>query len=288
MSHARLTHPSRPTLEFRTGQQSESQRQAQANVINGVATDRPPLVHTETREVTESERGSVTGLRRAENDPDTSDPYQALANYALELEAHVDEFQGAGGDGYTYVNDQSGAAKDCVLESVEWSLTPGQRYELDYQATVQIGRAVYQARPIDPESVVAGAPFEAMLRLDGVELPNMRDYRVATSVGLNPRPVFDRDSAENNDIMADGGRQRRVTFEGVATGTRSDRQAFDSAVEQRLATRDPITLETRFPGYEIDGYLIAHSPTWEQQRSFGDARDGANRYSITFIEGTRA
>ena len=77
MPHARLTHPSRPTLEFRGGQNSEIQREAVANITNELATDRDPLVHTETRDIRSTERGTATGSRRARNDPDTDNAYQA-------------------------------------------------------------------------------------------------------------------------------------------------------------------------------------------------------------------
>lgn len=286
MPHARLTHPSRPTIEFRGGQESETQREAVASVTNELATERTPLVHTETREVTETERGTATGLRRARNDPDTSDPRQALANYAVELEAHVDEFQGD--PGYTYENDQAGTAKDAVLERVEWRINPGQTYELDYEATVHIGRSLFDSRSISPESVTVGAPFDAMLRLDGVELPGMRDYRVETSIGVSPTGVFDRDSAENNDIVPEEGRGRRVTYTGVHTGTRTQRANADAALRDRLATKNNITLETYFPGYSIDGYLVGYTSTFNQSTAFGEQLDGAHRYSIQFVEGTRA
>jgi len=287
--HARLTHPVRPTIEFRGGQQSESQREAVASVTNELATDRKPLVHTETRDERETERGTATGNRRARNDPGTSDPWQALANYAVELEAHVDEFQGASqADGYTYENDQNDAGKAAVLESVEWSLTPGKRYELDYEASIIVGNGTMESEDITPESVTVGAAFDAMLRVDGVACPGFRDYRVTTSIGVDPNPVFNRETAENNDIINTEGRQRRVAFEGVHTGTQSERATADAALENLLATKNNVTLETQFPGYSIDGYVLRYNSTFEQQRSFDDSVEGAHRYRLEFVEGQRA
>lgn len=286
MSHARLTHPVRPTLEFRGGQQSEVQREAVANVTNELATDRTPLVHTETRDIRATERGTATGLRRADNDPNTSDPYQALANYAVELEAHVDEFQGDD-PAYTYENDQSGESQNAILESVEWSLTRGQRYELDYDASIVIGTGVFEEANITPESVTVGASFDTMLQLNGVDLPGMRDYSVETSLGLETTPIFDRSSAENNQVIPQEGRQRRVSFEGVHTGPRTQRETDDAAVRSLLASKNNITLETRFPGYAIDGYLINYQSTFEQRRSFGST-EGSHRYRVEFVEGQRA
>jgi len=286
MSHARLTHPIRPTIEFRGGQNAEQQREAVGNVTNELATDRTPLVHTETREVRFAERGTATGRRRAANDTDTDNARQALANYAVELEAHVDEFQGD--PGYTHVDDQSGEETDAVLESVEWSLTPGRVYELDYEASVVAGQSTFESEDISPEDVSVGAPFDAMLRIDGVECPGMRDYRVETSIGVNVNAVFARDTAENNDVVPEEGRGRVLTFEGVHTGTQSERATADAALRDRLATEENVTLETSFPGYSMDGFLMRYNSTYPQNRSFDDSTKGAHQYRIEFVEGGRA
>lgn len=285
MSHARLTHPSRPTLEFRGGQNSEHRRQAVANVTNELATDRLPLVHTETRDVRHTERGTATGLRRARNDPDTSNARQALANYAVELEAHVDEFQGD--PGYSYVADQTDTSRDAVLESVEWSLTPGRTYELDYEASIVAGRSTFAAEGIDPEGVTVGAGTAPMLTVDGVACPGMRDYRVETSIGVEVNAVFNRNTAENNDVIPQEGRGRVVAYEGVHTGTQTERAAADAALRDLLATREDVTLETVFPGYSMDGFVMGYNSTFPQNRSFGTT-EGSHQYRIEFVEGTRA
>jgi hypothetical protein len=286
MTHARLTHPTRPTIEFRGGQQSEQQREAVANVTNELATDRTPLVHTETRDVRVSERGTATGRRRAANDPDTSDARQALANYAVELEAHVDEFQGD--PGYAYVADQTDTETDAVLESVEWSLTPGRVYELDYEASIVAGRSTFAAEGITPEAVSVGPTTDPMLRVDGVACPGMRDYRVATSIGVEVNAVFNRETAENNDVIPQEGRQRQVSFEGVHTGPRDVRATADAALNDLLATKENVTLETTFPGYSMEGFVVGYSSTFSQNRSFDDATDGAHQYRLEFVEGQRA
>lgn len=286
MTHARLTHPTRPTIEFRGGQQSDQQREAVANVTNELATDRTPLVHTETRDVRFAERGTATGLRRAAGDPDTTDARQALANYAVELEAHVDEFQGD--PAYSYVADQTGDETNAVLESVEWSLTPGRTYELDYEASIIAGRSTFAAEGITPEDVTVGPATGPMLRVDGVACPGMRDYRVATSIGVETSAIFNRSTAENNDVLPGEGRQRRVSFEGVHTGTRSERATADAALNDLLATKTNITLETTFPGYSMDGFLIGYNSTFSQNRSFDDATEGSHQYRIEFVEGQRA
>lgn len=280
MSHVRLTHPTRPTLEFLQPQQDEYSREAVANIAAELGTDRPPLVHTETREGNRAIRGNVTAPRREAADPDTSDWQQALANYVAELEAHVDEFQG---DGYTLEDDQLGIEKSAVLERVEWSMSPGRIYEFDYDVGVIVGRGTFESATINTDAPTVNTSLSTMLRVDGEPLPGFRDYRVEKSLGQETRAVFDRDSAENNDVIINEGPRRSVAFEGVITGTVSERQTKDAALDAKVATADPITLETHFPGYSIDGFVTAYSSTFEGQRG-----NNSHRYRLEFIEGRRA
>jgi hypothetical protein len=110
---------------------------------------------------------------------------------------------------------------------------------------------------------------------------------VEKSIGVDPTPVFDRDSAENNDIINEEGSQRRVSFEGVHTGTQTERASADSALADLYASKENITLETQFPGYSMDGYLVGYNSTFEQNRAFGST-EGSHRYRVEFVEGQRA
>jgi hypothetical protein len=281
MPHARLTHPVRPTLEFRQGQNDEYRRDAVANIVREIGTDRAPLVHTQTQEGTRTIRGSVSAPRRARNDPSTSDWRQALANYVDELESAVDDFQGD--PGYTLEDDQLDYSKTGILESVNWSLSPGQPFEIEYEAIFRVGEGVFETGDTSPRNPTVDAGMSTYLRLDGEDLPGMRDYQVSTELGLDPRAVFDRDSAENNDIVVQDGRLQTVTYDGVISGTLSERQAKDQALDAKVATGDPITLETKFPGYDLEGYLINYTSTLEQQRA-----GNSHRYRIEFVVGQRA
>ncbi|WP_258316936.1 hypothetical protein, partial [Escherichia coli] len=50
---------------------------------------------------------------------------------------------------------------------------------------------------------------------------------------------------------------------GVITGTVSERQTKDAALDAKVATATPITLETHFPGYSIDGFVTAYNSTFK-------------------------
>jgi len=279
MSHLRLTHTDRQTLDFLQGSQDSFEREAVANATSELATDRPTLVHTETREGTRTVRGTVTGLKR-KRDSGASDAVQALANYADELESHVDEFQG---DGYTLKDDQLDIQKRGVLESIEWSLTPGRIYELDYEATVRLGRGTFESRARTTRDPTVDTGMDVVLRVDGNDLPGMRDYRMSRSVGVNVNAVFDRDSAENNDVVFEKGTEQTVVFEGEHTGALTQRQNADAALDALVATQNSVTLETRFPGYDLEVFVTNYESTLEQQRG-----GNSHRYRIEMIKGTRA
>lgn len=280
MPHARLTHNTRSTLEFRQGQTDELGREAVANIIAEIGVDRNPLVHTETRDERSEIRGRVSAPRRAQDDGSTSDWRQALANYVDLLESHVDEFQG---DGYQYENDQLGISKQAILESVAWELRPGQPYDIQYDASVIVGRGVFEAEPIQRRNPTVNTGQSTYLVIDGVACPGMRQYQKSTELGVDPRAIFDRDSAENNDVVPDAGVTERIVFEGTHTGTQSQRATDDAALSNLLATADPVTCDTAFPGYSLDGYVTAYNSTFEAR--FGQTK---HDYRLEFTVGQRA
>lgn len=281
MAHARLTHPTRETVPFHQGQTDEYSRQAVASVVRNIGDNTQPLVNTETREANRSATGSVTARRRAANDPDTSDGRQALANYVDRLEAAVDEFQGD--PGYTLVDDQLGYARTGILESVSWSLTPGRPDELDYEAAFVEGQGVFEERTVTRENPTYDTGMDVYATVDGETLPGMRQYQLERAITLKPKAIFDRDSAENNDIVVEEGPQRRITFQGLISGPTADRETKDQALEATVATKTKIQFDTKFPGYTVEGFVTAYQSTLEQQRG-----GNAHRYRLEFTEGERA
>jgi hypothetical protein len=217
---------------------------------------------------------------KRKRDSGASDAVQALANYADALESHVDEFQGTG---YQLNDDQLDIQKRGVLESIEWSLTPGRVYELDYEATVRIGRGTFESRSIIPRKPMVDTGQTPMLIVDGNDLPGMRDYRMNRSVGVTANAVFDRESAENNDVVFEEGQQQTIVFEGEHTGTLTQRQNADAALDALVATQNSVPVETRFPGYTLNCFVTNYESTLEQQRG-----GNSHRYRIEMIEGTRA
>lgn len=278
MSHLRLTHPDRPTLQFRQLQSDESQRQAVANVTPELGVDRPPLVHIETQERARAIQGRVTAPRRA-RDSGESDWLQALANYADELESHVDEYQG---EGYTLEDDIRGESLNSIFESVSWTLSAGNPYEFTFDGQVRIGQGTYQSQDTQPRNPTVNTDMDVAATVGGVDLPGLREMEVSRSIGVEVRGVFDRDNAENNDIIADEGVQQLITFRGTLTGTQAERQSAEDDLKA-LQDGDQRTFVTRFPGYELDGFVTDYTSTIESRMG-----GRITHFDLEFIEGERA
>ena len=280
MPHTRLTHPTRGTLEFRQTQTDEERREAVGSIAAELGVDRPPLVHIQTRDRTRSLRGRVTGPRRAAADPDTDDWQQALANYVGLLESHVSEFQGTG---YTFEDDIRDVSVNAVYHSLEWTLKPGAPYEIEFDCGITIGRGTFGTRGLDRRTPTVDTSMDVAARVDGKDLPGLRQMAVSRSFGINPNPVYNRTSAENNDVVATEGVRHEISFEGTHTGTDAERTAADDALHALIGQQTPVTFETRFPGYNVEGYVMGYNSTLEAR--FGT---GSHHYSLRFIEGTKA
>ena len=275
MPHLRLTHPDRPTLPFRQTQSDEDQRQAVANVTPELGVDRPPLVHIETQERQRSIQGRVTAPRRARESGE-SDWLQALANYADELESAVDEYQG---EGYTLEDDIRNESLNCLLESVTWTLSGGNPYEIQFQAEIPIGLGTMQAQDTQPRNPTVNTGMDVAARVGGVDLPGLREMQVSRSIGLEKKAIFDADNAENNSLIADEGDQQVITFRGTLTGTESERRAVENDLKA-LQNGDKTTFETRFPGYSLDGFVTDYTSKIESRMG-----DSMTHFDLTFIEG---
>jgi len=285
MVHARLTHPIRGTLPFRQGQQDDWEREAKVDVTSEIGVDRPSIVNTVGREGTRTISGTVSGLRR-KRDTSATDAVQALSNYVTKLEAHVDEFQGdqtTENPGYTFEGDRLEASKNAVLESIEWSLSPGRIYEVDYKAKVRVGKGTFEARDIDREFPSVKGLWDEYLRVDGNKLLGMREYQLSKSLGLETSAVFDRDSAEQNDIMVEDGEQRRIVFEGEHYGTLFERRQADATLDNLHASKNAVEVRTKFPGYDLEMFVTGYKSTLEE-----GSGGHSHRYRIELVEGERA
>ena len=283
MADARLTHPTRSTLPFHQRQQDDDETSAVLDITSEIGTRRKPLVHAKTRERTEPIRGLVTGNRRARNDPNTSDPRQALANYADLLESHADDFQGLG---YTYEDDLLDESLNGILTSVQWSLSPGDPETLAYETGFTVGRGTLDAKPINRRNPTYDTSMSTMLRVDGIDLPGMRDYQVQTSIDIETNAnIKGGNNAENNDLVIPegGGRQTTVVFEGTLTGSASSRNTTDDNLRALVPTDTPITLETKFPGYNLEGFVTGY--TSRQRADMGEER---HDYRLEFVEGIKS
>ena len=279
MPHASITHPRRGSLEFRQAQQDGDTQSADANVISDTGSGLPPLVHVESRERERQIRGLVTGPRRAEADPDTNDWQQALANYIVQLERHVDTLQG---EGYTFEDTIRGETVNAVYHAVEWTLKAGRPYEIDFDATLTIGSGVFPPEPLDVPDVTVDSSMDVAARVGGVDLPGLRQMRVRREFPTDVTPLYNKSSAEVNDVKASGSTQHQIEFEGTHTGTDSQRAAADDALEALIGDSST-TFETRFPGYSLDGAMMEYESNLES--TFGT---NMHQYRLRFLEAREA
>jgi hypothetical protein len=276
MTDFRLTHPSRPTLEFRQAQADRGRREAVSDIAAVLASDQKPLVHVTTRERERTITGRVTGPRRAQNDPSASEWRQALANYVDELEAHMDEFQGTG---YTLEDDVRNTTTPVVYTGLQWTLQSGAPYEFTFEITLGVGESVLESRPIDTrDPVVDQLSGNVAAKVGGFDLPGMRQMQVTKSVNFDTSAVYNRSSAENNIHTATEGTKQEVTFRGIHTGTESQRASADSNLDS-LIGQGETTLQTQFPGYELDGTVLSYNPELSADRA-----GNSHAYELGFIE----
>ena len=282
MPTLRLTHPFRPTLELRQLQRDEFARDTNPQITAEIGGEEETQVYVKSRDTQREVSGLVTGRRRAANDPQVSDDewQQALANYVDTLESHVDAGQG---DGYTLVDDILDVSRDVVIESVSWELREGRPYEIEYDFTVRVGRGTYDEEFLIRRLPTVNTSLDTPIEVDGVACPGLRSLQVERSLQLETKGVFDRDSAESNDILGQSSGVQTVTYEGTHTGPRTERRAADTTLSNLVAERTPITLRTRFPGYDLEGYIISYQSDFRQ--SFGTGR---HDYRLEFVEGQRA
>lgn len=283
MTHARLTHPDRPTLEFRQPQQDTDNQESETNIMTDLGSDSKPLVHITTKQRSRSIRGTVTGPRRAANDPNTSDWRQALANYVDVLESHVDEFQGFHPEsGYTFEDDVKSESLNAVYHGLSWTLSKGSPYEVEFEADVTIGRGTFESDRVRRRNPTVQSGMSVAARVGGVELPGLRRMEVSREFPVETKAVYDKDSAENNDVAASEGVQQQVVFEGTHSGSRSARRSADAALAG-LQDGSQYSFETAFPGYSLDGFVVGYETAFEAR--FGKQR---HDYTLRFVEGEPA
>jgi len=287
MTDYRITHPSRDTLEFRAVQSDEDATEAVANIATDIGVDRPPLVHVEARERTRDLQGRVTAPRRAANDSNTSDWEQALANYAVLLEGHVDDLQGSHDStrfpgGYTFEDDVRDESLRAALTETAWTIFAGQPFELAFEASLTIGTSAMPNEDVDTNTANVDTGMDVMAKVGGEDLPGFRRMRVERSIGIEENALYDATSAEDNQIVPESSEEHRIIFEGTLTGTESTRATKDGTLNG-LLDQDQVTFETRFPGYDLDGFVLNYDSN--EAADFGPEM---HQYSLTFVEGRPA
>jgi len=273
MAHARLTHPSRPTIQFVQGQLDTDSQQQVSNIAQDIGSGQAPLAHVESRERSRDITGRVTAPARSKA---TGDNYlQALADYIVEMEYSIDLFEG---EGYTFHDEIRDESFGAVYHSFEWSMQRGTPFEAEYTAEITVGDGVFPPRDPEIPDVTPQTGMDVMARVGGEDLPGFRQITSSRSFEIDTTALFNRNSAEENDIQPGSAVQHQIDYEGVHTGTRQERAAADAALQDLLGETQ-VTLETRFPGYALDGVVTNYDSDLEQ-----DTGGNSTSYTLQFLK----
>jgi len=125
--------------------------------------------------------------------------------------------------------------------------------------------------------------MNVMATVDGIDLPGFRQIASTRGYEVDTFALFNRDSAQDNDIQADSAVEHQIRFEGTHTGPRADRRQADAALDALAPTKQNVTLETYWPGYDVDGFVLNYQSNFEAR--FGTGR---HDYRLEFVVGERA
>lgn len=278
MAHARITDGTN-TLEFRQAQTDEDQREAVADITAELGVDRPPLVHVRSRERTRTVEGRVTAPSAARDDATTDNWRTALARYVARLEAFCTDHQGLG---YTFEDDLRDKQFPVVYHRLAWRLSGGQPYEVQFELELATGEGVLPGQPLTIPNVSPDTSLPTAARVDGVDLPGLRQLSVERAFEYEVDPLYDKSTASNNQVRATSGVQHRIQFQGTHTGDRTTRRQADDEL-QALIGAGELDFETRFPGYTKTGKVLNYETTDE-----AGFADNQHHYTLSFLEAINA
>mgnify|MGYP000376683864 CR=1 FL=1 len=219
--------------------------------------------------------GTVTAQRLARDTTYgfSSDPVTALAEWAVRFEAFVN---GGQGDGYDLDRQYRNDTFTGVVETAEWTRAGGAPRELGWNLSFIRGAGAGVDNDLVEPSVSPGGD----ITLDGVTLPNVREFQVEKSQSFEVYRRAFAETAEDNDLFSDAGATRRITIVGSNVGDAATRNTFDDNVTASLGQDELVTLRDALTGRTFEGMIGSYDATDESGRTrLGD-------YAVEFVVGT--
>jgi len=203
-----------------------------------------------------------------------------VAQFIDGLESRVDQFQG---DGYTLDDEQLDENIPVVLTASSWRFNRGQPYEVQYDVSAAVGVGTNDETLLSERNPDPNGGMDTYLEIDGIALSGMRRYESTTQIQAEVKPVFNRDTAEKNEVIITNRAVQTIVFEGTHTGSQSQRASDDAALDNLLATETEINCKTKVPGYTLEGFVTGYDSTF-------NAGYGQNRhdYRVQFTEGVKS
>jgi len=227
-----------------------------------------------TEEHSGSLSGKATGFRLSNESRYSSDPVTAIAEWVQEMMALLD---GGQGDGYELSHAVRDYSKTVAIEDFSWSRDAGAKFEVGWNASFKIGDVTMAS---GAGTSVGEADPSSSWSLDGIPLQNMEQIQEQKQVKLNTTKMMFADSAEENSITQESGATRRINITGSHTGTRSERNSFDSAMRALIGKDKIVDYESPFPGHTLSVAVDNYDSDLE------GGSETKTDYTLNLVEGT--
>lgn len=237
----------------------------------GFSSDEPFLTQlTQDGRVTITGEVSANELTRSGDY--SSDPRTALAGWLVRFESFLN---GAQGKGYDLALDYRSMTYQGYIETLEWSYRGGEPYTLGFNLEFQRGTGfgAYQ------EPTFGAVSPTGTWRVNGVEIPYIREVSVTKSQEIEATRRTFADSPGANDITSTGGAVREINLTGQNVGTDTERNAFRDSFTDVIGQDTIVTVEDGLTGRTYDGMITSYEGTDEA----GFTRIGD--FGLQFVEG---
>lgn len=210
--------------------------------------------------------------------PGYSDDYEtALAEWVAELETFMNGEQGGG---WTLTDDERDNTINVLLDEIGWGHSQGEKYEITYNASAKWAEGLTTSTSTAADSV---SPTDTWEIYDPetsttLDLGSLRDYRVQKTQEVKEYPIAFQDAGDNT-AMQQSGVTRRITISGQKTGTRSERNTFDSNMNDLMGKDKTVEYTEHLTGRTFKVTV----EDYRTPRASGKVR--INDYDLTLVEG---
>lgn len=218
--------------------------------------------------------GNATAFRLSQESQYNSDPETALAEWYADALATVN---GAQGEGYTLSRDYRNDSFSGLITEFQITQRGGEPFELAWNLSMRRGVAVDPYEAPNPVTVSPGGDYTVA----GETLSGIREWSVSKTQSVGEYRRYFADTAEENDLLSEGGASKKLTVVGETVGDAATRNTFASDITTNLGDDEPLDdVRDALLGVTWSGQLTSFEDTDEAGRSrLGDI-------AVEWVEGT--